>query len=53
MLQSFPKPLLFIFGYAGSLRGMWAFSVPQTGIKPALPALEGEFLTTGPTEKNF
>ena len=26
--------------------------VPQPGIKPASPALEGRFLTTGPPEKS-
>jgi len=36
----------------------WVFAwyaglLPQTGIKPALPALAGEFLSTGPTEKYF
>ena len=37
--------------------GPWAFSithgilVPQPGIEPTSPALEGGFLTTGPPEK--
>ena len=32
-------------------QGMWDFKAPQSGIKPAPSALEGDVLTTGPPGK--
>ena len=40
----------FVFWFLGleAVRNL----ASQSGIKPTTPALEGEFLTTGPTEKS-
>ena len=52
----FKKKFIYL-AMLGLSFGPWAFSithgilVPQPGIEPTSPALEGGFLTTGPPEK--
>jgi len=46
----YPGSLTAIHGLSGPIA--CGILVPQPGIKPAFPALEGRFLTTGPLGKS-